>query len=77
MRISHVDMARFGPDLLGNYVIAPGRAVRVEPVIHQGYCRFDVEATYETGQAVYVWGVNLCEAVAIRISDYGYTHVSN
>jgi hypothetical protein len=75
VRISHVDDGRWGPDLLGGYVIEPGQVMRVEPVRNQGYCRFDVQVTYETGQVVTLWGVNLCEAIALFASDAGYTQV--
>ena len=58
--ISHIDDGSWGRDLLGRYMISAGEGFYVEPRNHQGYCRFDVKITYETGEAVHLWGVNLC-----------------
>lgn len=64
--ITNVDDRSYGRDLLGEYMIPAGYEMRVEPDINNGYCRFDVLVTYETGQEVTLWGVNLCEATTIR-----------
>jgi hypothetical protein len=63
--ITHVDDDSYGRDLLGNYMIPAGGDMRVEPDVHSGYCRFDILITYETGEEVPLWGVNLCEVTEI------------
>ena len=63
--ITNVDDRSYGRDLLGNYMIPAGYEMRVEPEVNNGYCRFDVLITYETGQEITLWGVNLCEATTI------------
>lgn len=67
--ISNVDTPNFGQDLLGSYQIAPGNEMRVEPDVHSGYCRYDVLVTYETGEEVRLWDVNLCEATSIVVEE--------
>lgn len=57
----------WGPDLLGDGVIPPGRQQRLEPTRGQqrrGFCRFDIRVTFANGEAVERRGVNLCEATA-------------
>jgi len=63
--ITNVADPNYGRDLLGNSVIPAGYQSRVEPDMNNGYCRFDVLITYETGEEVPLWGVNLCEATTI------------
>lgn len=63
--ITHVDQNDYGRDLLGNQTIPAGYEMRVQPDIDNGYCRFDVLITYETGQEVELRGVNLCEATTL------------
>lgn len=63
--ITNVDDRRYGRDLLGDYTIPAGYQARVEPDVSNGYCRFDVLITYETGVEVRLWNVNLCEATTI------------
>ena len=77
VQITNIHDPRFrGPDLLGGSVIPPGYTATVEPYIVNGYCRFDVEITYETGQVVDFWNLNLCELTDIYASDYGYSQVA-
>jgi hypothetical protein len=64
--ITNVDDGSYGRDLLGNQMIPAGYEMRVEPDVTNGYCRFDVKITYETGAEVTLWGVNLCEAMTIK-----------
>jgi hypothetical protein len=75
VRISNIHDGSFGPDLLGGSVIPPGYTTTVEPYAN-GYCRFDVEITYETGQVIDLWNLNLCELTDIYASDYGYTQIA-
>lgn len=67
--ITNVDDPNYGHDLLGQYLIPAGYHMRVEPQIHDGYCRFDVLITFETGPDLKLWGVNLCEATTISMDD--------
>lgn len=69
---THVDDSDYGRDLLGDYVIPVGDAFRVEPDVNNGYCRFDLLITYETGEEVALWGVNLCEATTLYTDGYGW-----
>jgi hypothetical protein len=63
VRATNVDDPRFhGRDLLGQYAIAPGESMRIEPVRPRGYCRFDLELTFDNGDRQAIWNVNLCEA---------------
>jgi hypothetical protein len=71
--ITNVADSRYGRDLLGDYVIPAGYQQRLEPDFNNGYCRFDVLITYETGEEVKLWGVNLCEATSITTDGYGST----
>ena len=72
VHITNVDDRSYGRDLLGDYTIPAGYEMRVEPDVNNGYCRFDVLVTYETGAEVTMWGVNLCEATTIYTDGYGW-----
>jgi hypothetical protein len=39
--------------------------MRIEPVRTQGYCRFDLELTFDNGARQSIWDVNLCEATQV------------
>jgi hypothetical protein len=65
VRATNIDDPSFGRDLLGHYVIRPGRSMQIEPVRHHGYCRFDLELTFDNGARQSIWDVNLCEAVQV------------
>jgi hypothetical protein len=75
VRISDIDRIDFGHNLLGS-MLPPGYLTRLDGYRHRGYCRFDVKVTYETGQEVVLWDVNLCKATKIYVTDFGYTEVS-
>ena len=70
--ITNVDDRSYGRDLLGEYVIPAGYEMRVEPDVNNGYCRFDVLITFESGPDLTLWGVNLCEATTITADDYNW-----
>jgi hypothetical protein len=66
VRITNVDDPSFhGRNLLGGRVVRPGYSTDIEPVRHQGYCRFDLELTYANGDRQSIWNVNLCEATEV------------
>ncbi|MQW61604.1 hypothetical protein GHK33_02500 [Sinorhizobium meliloti] len=67
VHISHVDDPRFGPDLLGEYLLQPGHQIEVEPLNPQGYCLFDVEIVYVNGTSDIFLAVNLCEETELWI----------
>lgn len=63
-----VGTTNWGPDLLGDGVVAPGRQVRVEPGSRQrgrGFCMFDLRVVFRDGSEVQRRRINLCEATAI------------
>jgi hypothetical protein len=49
--------------------------MRVEPDVNNGYCRFDVLVTYETGAELRLWGVNLCETTRIYASEWNISYI--
>jgi hypothetical protein len=60
-----------GPGLLGGYVVPSGYGMRLEPIYHQGYCRFNVgEVVFDNGDVQNVWDANLCEAT--QVVTYGH-----
>lgn len=63
--MTHVDQTSWGRDLLGNHVVPAGDVMRIEPDLHQGYCRFDIRVVYESGYEEIFPGVNLCEATRL------------
>jgi len=66
VRATNIDDPSFhGRDLLGDYIVRPGQHMRIEPVRHQGYCRFDLELTFDNGDRQSIWNVNLCEATQV------------
>lgn len=77
VQMSNIEDSDFGPDLLGSStVIEAHETVRVEPAVHDGYCRFDALITYEDGSEVEVWDFNACESTEIRVSDTGWYSVN-
>jgi hypothetical protein len=76
LRVGHIDRDTWVPiDLLGEYVIRPGRRMQLDPVRHQGYCRFDIQVTFDNGDVQKIWDVNLCEAT--ELITYGYNRSRN
>jgi hypothetical protein len=66
VRATNIDDPSFhGRDLLGDYIVRPGQHMRIEPVRTQGYCRFDLELTFDNGARQSIWDVNLCEATQV------------
>lgn len=58
----------WGPDLLGQDVVAPGRRYRVEPTrgqMRRGFCQYDMKVVFANGAEREFRRVNLCEATAI------------
>src|SRR5262245_11501008 len=71
VRASHIDRTDFGRDLLGNRVVRPGSQIRLDPVRHQNYCRFDIKIEFDNGQVHNIWDVNLCEATKVETYRQG------
>jgi hypothetical protein len=56
VRATNIDDPSFhGRDLLGDYIVRPGQHMRIEPVRTQGYCRFDLELTFDNGARQSIW----------------------
>lgn len=72
--VSHVDDNYWGPNLIAGYDLLPGDYTEVEPIVDQGYCRFDVLLVLDDGYEQVLQGVNLCEATDIYTDGYD-THV--
>lgn len=71
VHISHIHSPVWQNDLLGSYMIRAGSGTYVSPRNHQGYCRFDVRITYDTGKIVRLWDVDLCEVTEIVADEWG------
>ena len=60
----------WGDDLLGeSTVIASGNYVAVNPEDCSGQCSFDFLVTYEGGQQVETYGVNVCQASQLACTE--------
>jgi hypothetical protein len=58
---TNVGRSDWGRDLLGSYVIRPGRSMIVNVEDRSGYCRYDFRAVFSNGRHVTRSGVNVCE----------------
>jgi hypothetical protein len=74
---THIDSGTWGPDLLGDSIVHPGRSMFVDPERvrgwrHQGYCRFDVRIVYDraNGPTQTIPNVNLCDLQ--ELVTYGF-----
>jgi hypothetical protein len=59
-------------DMLGDYTLAPGASKRVRPPTDDGYCMFDVGATFLDGSTDIVTRVNLCTALGLEFTNSGH-----
>jgi hypothetical protein len=75
---TNVDDRNWGSDLIPNDVIEPGYRMKVEPPVHQGYCRFDIRLEFKgLDSAQVINDVNLCEAtevITFGVRDGGFVH---
>jgi hypothetical protein len=69
VRISHIDNDHWGPNILP-LAITPGQSVVVDPVNHEGYCRFDIELSYADGTHADLYDVDLCTALQLVTDGY-------
>lgn len=74
--ISHVGSDIWGPDLLGDFIIAPGQYDLIYPWNPQGYCVYDVQVVMENGFIDQIWNVNLCEADLIEVAEHGVKYIT-
>ena len=65
---TNIGRGDWGVDLLGDYVIRPGRSMVINVEDRTGYCRYDFRAVFSNGRQVTRRGVNVCEAVRWVIS---------
>ena len=70
VQATHVGQSGWGRDLLHESAIPSGGYLVVSPDQHQGYCRFDIQVTFENGMKQTLWGVNLCEVAVVGVSEY-------
>jgi hypothetical protein len=81
-RASNIDRDLYGYDRLGSNVLEPGDAIVLNISDGNGYCRFDLKATFENGVDVYRHNFNVCEEVAWGVDQRrnrrtgGYTLVA-
>jgi hypothetical protein len=66
---SNVASTSWEEDILGDSVVRPGGAVRINLDDRTGYCRFDFKTVTESGDAVVRRGVNVCEMTTYTITD--------
>jgi hypothetical protein len=66
---SNVASTSWEEDILGDSVVPPGGAVRINLDDRSGYCRFDFKTVTESGDAVVRRGVNVCEMTTYTITD--------
>ena len=69
VHISNVGTDNWGPDILGNNCLSPGRYRTVDPGWQQGYCRMDMKFIFDDDDEVTEWGFNICEG-----TDYYLTN---
>jgi hypothetical protein len=78
VHISHIDKPTFPrEDLLGTYVVEPGKVFGLVPRNDQGYCRFDIQLEFENGGVQNIMDVNLCkryQVITYGWGRYGYRH---
>ena len=62
---------KWGRDLLGQDVIAPGQSYRFDFNDGTGHCTFDFRAVLDNGRPIERYGVNVCTATAwiLRLGD--------
>jgi hypothetical protein len=63
-RASNIDRSHYGGDRLGFNVLEPGDSIVLNISDRNGYCRFDLKATFENGLEVRRNNFNVCEEVA-------------
>lgn len=72
VQISNIHTDVWGTNLLRGDVIPSGEYLTVEPRFTNGYCRFDILITFDDGDELPIWDVNLCEATDIITDGYYY-----
>lgn len=70
---TNVGDIEWGRNLLRGERLADGDTRRVEPRIHDGYCRFDLRVDLANGRQFTHWRVNLCRATALVCTSSGCT----
>ncbi len=65
----HRDTRRWGPDLLGQDIIATGDTLRVEPVRDDGYCIFTMRVEFEDGDVLTSEPFNACTATDAVVTN--------
>lgn len=68
LNVSPSDSNEWGPDILGQDVLATGESATVSFERGQDQCNWDVRATYDDGDTTDSRGVNLCEVSTVTLT---------
>lgn len=73
VQMSPIEYDEYGDDLLGpEEIIMAGDYVTLEVTDYAGACRFDVLITFEGGEELAIWDVDLCDVNVVYASEQGY-----
>ncbi len=68
LNVSPSDSDQWGPDILGQDVLANGQSATISFERGQDQCNWDVRATYDDGDTTDQRGVNLCEIATVTLT---------
>lgn len=68
LNVSPSDSDQWGPDILGQDVLANGQSATVSFERGQDQCNWDLRATYDDGDTTDSRGVNLCEVSTVTLT---------
>lgn len=68
LNVSPSDSDQWGPDILGQDVLANGESATISFERGQDQCNWDLRATYDDGDATDQRGVNLCEIGTVTLT---------
>jgi len=69
VQISHIATRDWGPDILGDTCLKPGRYRTVDPGWQSGYCKMDMLFTFEDDEEVEEYDFNICEETDFHLVD--------
>ena len=68
LNVSPSNSDQWGPDILGQDVLANGQSVQVGFERGEAQCEWDIRATYDDGDTTDSRGVNLCEVATVTLT---------
>ena len=68
LNVSPSDSNEWGPDILGQDVLANGQSAQISFERGQEQCLWDLRATYDDGDTTDSRGVNLCELTTVTLT---------